>query len=184
MTSFDHNMRSRSFRLLLKRGFDIVVSAAGLIVLSPLFLLTSLAIKLETRGSIFSSRLEFCYNDQTIRTIRFRNTGSYVGHFLVRSGLDRLPMLINVLRGDMSIVGPRCDVIRPSLPLAKELARALTNSPLKPGIVGPEDQGGSELRLIETDLFYVSNWSLLLDAKILLATLLSKASYIQPSPRR
>src|SRR5271166_3027827 len=64
MTSFDHNMRSRSFRLLLKRGFDIVVSAAGLIVLSPLFLLTSLAIKLETRGSIFSSRLEFCYNDQ------------------------------------------------------------------------------------------------------------------------
>ena len=183
MTSFDHNTRLHSFQLLAKRGFDIVVSATGLIVLSPLFLLTSLTIKLESRGPIFSVRYEYCYDDQKVRTIRFRTAGylfyrTPTGHLLSDTGLERLPMLINVLRGGMSIIGPRCHVVLLSAPLAKELARALTDSPLKPGLINPDGQVDSALRQIGADLSYVSNWSLLLDAKILFGSLFSKGAYI------
>jgi polysaccharide biosynthesis protein PslA len=192
MTSYDHNARLHPFQLLAKRGFDIVVSAAGLIVLSPLFLLTSLAIEMGSRGPIFSVRYEYCYNDQRIRTIRFRTTGSLLfmtrlGHLLVRSGIERLPILINVLRGEMSIVGPHCHITLPSILLSDQLMLALLNSPLKPGLLsfeGPHERADWELGQIEADLFYVSNWSLLLDAKILFGYLFSKSAYTATSLRR
>jgi Bacterial sugar transferase len=72
-------------------------------------------------------------------------------------------MLINVLRGDMSIVGPRCHVNRPSTPLYDQLSLALRNSPLRPGIFNFKDAYGrvdTEVRNMEADLFYISNWSL------------------------
>ena len=187
MTFFIHDTRSHSFQHIAKRVFDIIVSAMGLAILSPLFLLTLMVIKFESRGPIFFIRFEYCYNHQRIRTIRF-NGGSFyltrVGHFLVRSGLDRLPMLINVLRGDMSIVGPRCHVVLPSTPLSKQLALALDDCPLGPGLIVFEDQAPTELRETEADLFYISNWSLLLDVEILFGSIFSKASYVQTPPRR
>ena len=91
-------------------------------------------------------------------------------------------MLINVLRGDMSIVGPRCHIARPSIPLSDQLMLALRDSPLRPGLVNFEDayrRANSEVRQIEADLFYVSNWSLLLDAKILFRNFFSKVSYFR-----
>jgi lipopolysaccharide/colanic/teichoic acid biosynthesis glycosyltransferase len=186
MTPSDHDTTLHPFQLVVKRGFDIVVSAAGLIVLSPLFLLISVAIKLGSRGPIFSARYEYCYNDQRIRTIKFRTIGSLffttrIGHFLIQSGIERLPMLINVLRGEMSIVGPRCHITLPSIPGSDQLMLALLNSPFKPGLLsfgGPHERGQ-----IEADLFYVSNWSLLLDAKILFGYLFSKGAYTATSLR-
>ncbi len=186
MTPSDHDTTLHPFQLFVKRGFDIVVSAAGLIVLSPLFLLISVAIKLGSRGPIFSARYEYCYNDQRIRTIKFRTIGSLffttrIGHFLIQSGIERLPMLINVLRGEMSIVGPRCHITLPSIPGSDQLMLALLNSPFKPGLLsfgGPHERGQ-----IEADLFYVSNWSLLLDAKILFGYLFSKGAYTATSLR-
>ena len=88
MTLSDHDTTLHPFQLVAKRGFDIVVSAAGLIVLSPLFLLISVAIKLGSRGPIFSAKYEYCYNDKRIRTIKFRTIGSLffttrIGHFLI-----------------------------------------------------------------------------------------------------
>jgi lipopolysaccharide/colanic/teichoic acid biosynthesis glycosyltransferase len=91
-------------------------------------------------------------------------------------------MLINVLRGDMSIAGPRCHIARPSIPLSDQLMLALRDSPLRPGLVNFEDayhRANSEVRQIEADLFYVSKWSLLLDAKILFRIFFSKVSYFR-----
>lgn len=182
MTPSDPSRSARSLQLIAKRAFDIIVSAAILVVISPLFLLTLLAVSLDSRGPIFSISRRYCYNDQTIYFLNFRCSGTFVGSSLRRSGLDRLPMLINVLRGEMSIVGPRCHIALPSIPLSDRLSLALRESPFKPGLVNFEnahEHTDSELRQIEADLFYISNWSLLLDAKILLLSLFSKASYVQ-----
>jgi lipopolysaccharide/colanic/teichoic acid biosynthesis glycosyltransferase len=172
-------------QFIVKRAFDIVTAALVLLVLSPLIFLTVLAIKLNSRGPIFSVSRRNCYNDQTVSLLRFRCHANWspttVGNVLVRTGIDRLPSLINVLRGDMSIVGPRCRVPAPSLPLAGHLLLALRKRPFRPGLVsfGEALKVNSERREIEADLFYVSHWSLLLDAKALILKFLSVTTYSQ-----
>jgi lipopolysaccharide/colanic/teichoic acid biosynthesis glycosyltransferase len=160
-----------------------------LIVISPLFLLASLAIKLGSHGPVFSGQIEYCYNNQKIRILKFRcstfgGPPTLIGRFLFRSGLDRLPMLINVLRGEMSIVGP-CSYIAPSsLPPAEYLSDALRRSTMRPGLFGwaqfhfsrDRDAQSDMRQQIEHDLFYIVNWSLLLDVKIVLMSVFSKAS--------
>ena len=100
----------RSLQLIAKRAFDIVVSGTVLAVSLPMILLVLLAIKLDSPGPVFSRRIAYCYDNRTIKTIKFRcssfwGTPTRVGRLLLLSGLDRLPMLLNVLRGEMSIVG-------------------------------------------------------------------------------
>ena len=166
---------TRDIRLLVKRAFDIVASGLGLLLLSPLFLLTSLVILIESRGLVFVVTHMYFYNNRRFRTIRFRShnhhTETLVGSFLIRRGLDRLPMLANVLRGEMSIVGPHCRSTSTAVPLSDEQLLALSSSPFRPGLVSFEipEQVGSE---IDADFFYVANWSLLLDAKIVLMNFL------------
>jgi lipopolysaccharide/colanic/teichoic acid biosynthesis glycosyltransferase len=167
-------------QLIAKRAFDIIASALVLVVLSPLLTLVSLAIKLESPGPIFFVTRQYCYNNRIISVPRFRCTRrrsvTFVGNVLTRAGLDMLPMLINVLRGDMSIVGPRCHSALPSTPLSEPLSVALRESSFKPGLIsfeGSHDRANSDLRNIGADLFYISNWSLLLDAKIILLTFFS-----------
>ena len=187
MISTNQRRSTRYVQLVVKRAFDIAASVMVLLVLSPLFLLTSLAIKLESHGPIFSVKHEYCYNGRRIQVLRFRSRSrrsvTVIGRFLTRSGLNQLPMLINVLRGEMSIVGPSCHVALPSIPLSDQLSRALLNSPFRPGLIsfeGPHHERTDwEPRKIEADLFYISNWSLLLDAKILFLNLFSKATYVQ-----
>ena len=182
MTLSNSTRSPRSPQLIAKRAFDVIASAAMLVILSPSFLVASLAVTLDSRGPIFSVSRKYCYNDQTIHVLNFRCRETFVGSSLTRSGLDRLPMLINVLRGDMSIVGPRCHIARPSIPLSDQLMLALRDSPLRPGLVNFEDayrRADLEVRQIEADLFYVSNWSLLLDAKILFRNFFSKVSYFR-----
>jgi len=121
---------TRSFQIVAKRLFDIIIAATVLIVISPLFLLASLAIKLGSRGPVFSGQIEYCYNNQKIKIFKFRcstfgGLPTHTGRFLFQSGLDRLPMLINVLRGEMSIVGPCSYIAPPSLPPAEHLSAAL-----------------------------------------------------------
>jgi lipopolysaccharide/colanic/teichoic acid biosynthesis glycosyltransferase len=173
---------SAVLQLVAKRVFDVIASVAVLALLSPLFLLSVLAVRLDSRGPIFSVSRQYCYNNQTIDVLTFRCRGTFIGRSLMLSGLDRLPMLINVLRGDMSIVGPRCYVGRPSIPLSGQLSLALRNSPLRPGLLNFEDVYGHvepKARQIEADLFYISNWSLLLDAKILFRNFFCKVPYIR-----
>jgi lipopolysaccharide/colanic/teichoic acid biosynthesis glycosyltransferase len=181
MTLSGPTRSARSPQLIAKRVFDIFGSIAMLAGLLPLFLLVALAVRLDSRGPIFAVSRKYCYNNQTVHVLSFRCSETFIGRSLVRSGLDRLPMLINVLRGEMSTVGPHYHIGPPSV-LSDRLSLALRNSAFRPGLVNFEGEQGradSELRLIEADLFYVLNWSLLLDAKILFQKFFSKASYVQ-----
>src|ERR1043166_9064746 len=113
----------KMYRIFFKRVFDIALSAAALIALSPVMLLTALAIKLEDRGPALFSQQRSGRGGRPFRVLKFRsmpvNTGDLpstqarnvrvtrVGRIIRRTNLDELPQLINILRGDMSIVGPR-----------------------------------------------------------------------------
>jgi lipopolysaccharide/colanic/teichoic acid biosynthesis glycosyltransferase len=176
---------SRS-RLIVKRAFDIVASVVVLVVLSPLLAFVSLAIKVESSGPVFSVENQYWHNSRVISVLRFRCTKrrsiTMVGRALILTGIETLPMLINVLLGDMSIVGLRRRSAPPSVPVAQPLSISLRESAFKQGLISLgelHDESDSELRGIEADQFYISNWSLLLDVKIIFRTIVSKASYVQ-----
>jgi lipopolysaccharide/colanic/teichoic acid biosynthesis glycosyltransferase len=167
-----------------KRVFDIVVATACLMLLFPIMLVVSIAIKLESRGPIFLRKTFYGYKNRAIEVFGFRSVKAYaetnkinsdetrVGRVLLRTGIDELPQLFNVIRGEMSIVGPRPYAGRqdlfehrhmPMLDRVKPGLTSLAQTPKAPR--GPR---------INADLYYVKNWSLLLDIKIILMTLASR----------
>jgi len=173
-------------RLFVKRVFDVFCSATILLVLSPLLLVAALAIRLESRGPIFFIEHKVCSNNRSVRVRKFRSRShgaiTVVGRFLLRSGVDRLPMLIDVLRGEMSIVGLHCHAAAPSSSSPERVPPELLISAFKPGLVSFERSNGDadcELRQIKADLFYMTHWSLQLDAKVLLRALLSRVAHAQ-----
>ena len=176
----------------MKRLIDILVSSVGLIILSPLFALIALAIRINDKGPIFFSQERAGKNGRVFRVIKFRSmvvnaekkgAGVFVeendpritrvGQVLRNYSLDELPQLINVFKGEMSLVGPR-----PTLPYQMERyderqwRRLLT----KPGITGwAQVNGRSALtwpERIELDVWYVDNMSFWLDMRILVKTIL------------
>jgi lipopolysaccharide/colanic/teichoic acid biosynthesis glycosyltransferase len=181
----------RNFQLGVKRVFDILIAAVVLLLLSPLFLVVAIAVKLDSIGTVFARQPRYCYDNRLIHILRFRctttdqtDTITRIGLQLSRNELDKLPMLINVLRGDMSIVG-LCSFARPpSLLFSPEFPDALRRSKLRPGLLfrdklkshHSETQGGTRWQ-IEDDLFYVTCWSIWLDAKIIVKRLISKSFY-------
>ena len=182
MPSVDGNYQRYS-QLIVKRVFDVAISTLALLLLSPLFLFVLLTIRLGTGGPIFSVERAYRYNNQPIRVLRFRtrNHGSVnaFGPFLTRSGLDQLPMLISVLRGEMSIVGPHRYVLPPRH-ADDPVAPALVDAPFLPGLVNFHKlTPGGEATDMDADLFYVLNWSLRLDAIILFHHLFSKKAHIR-----
>jgi polysaccharide biosynthesis protein PslA len=183
MRSVDRNYRRYS-QLIVKRVFDVAISTIALLLLSPLFLLVLLAIRLGTGGPIFSVERAHRCNNQPISVLRFR-TGNHgtvnaFGSFLTRSGLDQLPMLISVLRGELSIVGPHRYVL-PPLRTNDRVSPAFLNAPFLPGLVSFELPlpAGGEGTDMDADMFYVLNWSLHLDAKVLFRHVFSKEAYIR-----
>jgi lipopolysaccharide/colanic/teichoic acid biosynthesis glycosyltransferase len=183
-----------SFEESLKRGFDIVGAAAGLMLLSPLIILVSLAIKLDSRGPVFCRLKYYKLDDAAFDAFEFRSTicdpGNNLsnattnrGHDITRtgqilrsSGIDKVPHLINVLRGDMSLVGPQ------PLPSPCGAAYRARIDPkllqnVRPGVVGwaqihePANKANhisDECRCrIDDDCYYLANRSFLLDMKIL-----------------
>lgn len=176
----------------VKRFLDILFSGAFLILLSPLMLILSVVIISESRGgAIFKQRrmgrngkIFICYKFRTMRTDaphsiparELDNPDIYitrVGRWLRRSSLDELPQLFNVLRGDMSIVGPR-----PLICEEEEVHRMRESAGiylLRPGLTGLAQINGRNLlcdsEKIENDKIYLDNVRMRLDAKILLMTL-------------
>lgn len=176
----------------VKRVIDLLGSLPGLLLLSPLLFGLALAIKLDDRGPVFFRQQRAGLKGQVFKIYKFRtmvqnaeNLGAgvfveeedpritRVGKFLRHSSLDELPQLINIVRGEMSLVGPR-----PTLPYQVENydQRQMRRLEVKPGITGwAQVNGRSALswpERIELDLWYLDNWSLWLDLKILLKTFL------------
>jgi lipopolysaccharide/colanic/teichoic acid biosynthesis glycosyltransferase len=188
------------FQGFLKRGFDVVGAAAVLIVLSPLITLVALTIKLDSHGPVFCRRKFYDLNDALFEAFEFRtavwntedirsnhanrNHGTTrMGRILRRSGIDEIPHLINVLRGEMSLVGPH------PLATASGAAYRARITPdrlrnVRPGIVSwaqvRRGRDGTILSIssrIEDDCYYLANRSFLFDLKILVLVLLLSSTY-------
>ena len=180
----------------VKRGFDLLVAAAALVVLSPIMLLIAIAIWIEDRGPIFYRQVRMGLDGKPFDIVKFRSmrvgaekeTGAVwaekddprrtrVGRLIRAWSLDELPQLFNVLLGDMSVVGPR-----PERPQFVEQFRAefphyMLRHKVRAGMTGWAQvhgwRGNTSIRMrIEHDLYYIENWSLLLDLKILFMTVI------------
>lgn len=174
-----------------KRAIDVCLSLLCLIVLFPFLLIVALIVKLTSRGPVLYVQIRAGRGGKAFKMYKFRTMkygseattlGRYIsredssitsfGRFLRRWAIDELPQLVNVLRGDISIVGPR-----PTLGYQVERysERQRRRLDVKPGITGwAQVNGRNKLNWperIELDVWYVDNWSLKLDMKIILMTL-------------
>ena len=180
----------------VKRGFDLIVAAAALIVFSPLMLLIALAIWLEDRGPVFYRQVRMGLDGKPFNIVKFRSmkvgaesdTGAKwaepddprrtrVGRWIRAWSLDELPQLFNVLRGDMSVVGPRPERPQFVQQFRAEFPHYMLRHKVRAGMTGWAQvhgwRGNTSMRMrIEHDLYYIENWSLLLDLKILFMTVL------------
>jgi lipopolysaccharide/colanic/teichoic acid biosynthesis glycosyltransferase len=174
----------------LKRCFDIGGSTAGLTLLSPLIMLVSLAIKLHSRGPVFCRPKYYKLDDAVFEAFEFRSINkeqnlTRMGLILRSSGLDKVPQLINVLRGDMSLVGPRALLTACGASYRARIDPKLLRN-VRPGVVGwaqihehankathTSDKCHS---CIEYDCYYIANRSFLLDMKILMLALFLKGT--------
>jgi exopolysaccharide biosynthesis polyprenyl glycosylphosphotransferase len=190
---------TRSSRAV-KRSFDLLGAMLGLLVVSPLLALGAVAIKLDSRGPVFFRQLRVGQHGERFYMLKFRTMvegadamkdslrdrneaqeGLFkiaddprvtrVGSFLRKSALDELPQLLNILKGEMSLVGPRPLVIEEDMRVQGWHRRRLE---LTPGMTGPwQILGPARVPLREMmaiDYLYVANWSLWKDVKILLRT--------------
>jgi len=185
---------------MLKRLEDTVLSLAFLVATLPVFVLAAVLIKLESRGPVFFFQKRRGLNQKTIKVIKFRTMAvmedgpdvrqatendpriTRVGWWLRRTSLDELPQLINVLRGEMSIVGPRPHAIAHDEAWEQLMSHYINRHQVKPGITGlaqvrgfrghVDGQSSIEQR-VRNDLEYIAKWSFWLDMKIIARTVLA-----------
>ncbi len=183
------------FRRFVKRGLDVIFSLLVLIILSPVLLIISLLVLLSSRGPILYRQERMGLNGQCFNMLKFRsmpvtaekdsgavwatkgeNRATPVGKILRRTSLDELPQFINVLKGDMSVVGPRPE--RPVFikDFKERIPRYMQRHKMKAGITGWAQVNGwrgntSLEKRIQHDLYYIQNWSILLDIKIMILTI-------------
>ncbi|MGO4172589.1 exopolysaccharide biosynthesis polyprenyl glycosylphosphotransferase [Bosea sp. TAF32] len=190
---------------LLKRSFDIIVAASALTLLWPLFVVIATLIKLDSRGPVLFRQTRLGFNNEPILVLKFRSmttlddaTNEFrqavrndprvtrIGRVLRRTNIDELPQLLNVLRGEMSIVGPRPHAVAHNHMFADQIRRMFRRHNVKPGITGWAQVNGLRgetdtfekmQNRIEHDLYYVDNWSFFFDLKIMVLTVISKRAY-------
>ncbi|MDR3499417.1 MAG: undecaprenyl-phosphate glucose phosphotransferase [Parvibaculum sp.] len=182
---------------IVKAVEDRALASLMLLVALPLMLIVSLAIKLDSKGPVFFRQRRHGFNHHVIsvwkfRTMRVSEDGIHVpqatrddprvtrvGRLLRRTSIDELPQLFNVIRGDMSLVGPRPHAIAHNEHYSALLERYASRHKVKPGITGWAQVNGYRgetdtpekmRKRVEHDLYYIENWSLWLDVKILLLT--------------
>jgi lipopolysaccharide/colanic/teichoic acid biosynthesis glycosyltransferase len=200
---------SQGFNLndFIKRLFDILMSLIGIIILSPVFILISLLIKLDSKGPVMFKQIRVGRGERNFKILKFRTMVTdaeqkgaqitvgrdsritRVGHFLRKSKLDEIPQLINVLKGDMSLVGPRPEVPKYTRYYNSSQKRIFE---IRPGITDlasikyrdeneilaksdrPEETYIEEIMVdkLKLNLQYLSEMSLLTDIKIIFMTLL------------
>jgi len=182
----------RGWRLSLKRVVDLLMSSIGLVLLSPLMMLIAALIKLESRGPVFFFQDRVGLDGKDFKIFKFRSmranaseesqwtvaedsrrTG--LGRFIRRFSIDELPQLINVVLGDMSLVGPRPEQPQFVEKFQESIPRYMERHREKAGITGWAQVNGlrgdtSIEDRTRYDLWYVENWSLWLDFKIIIRT--------------
>jgi Undecaprenyl-phosphate glucose phosphotransferase len=181
--------------LMVKRSIDLVLAAVLTVILAPLMLLIGLLIKLGSRGPVLYAQERVSFDGSRFTIYKFRTMSvdaeqagpgwtkpedarvTALGRWLRQLSLDELPQLFNVLRGDMSIVGPRPE--RPVFiaEFRQRVPRYMLRHKVPAGITGWAQVNGwrgdtSIDKRIEYDLYYIENWSLFLDLKILFLTLI------------
>ncbi len=202
----DHILRKKRLQLIIKRIFDIIVSLIGLIALLPFFLIIAFAIKVDSTGPIFFKQVRISKNGKEFEIYKFRtmiqdaeskgmqitvekdSRITKVGKFLRKSKIDELPQLINVLKGDMSFVGPRPEVPKYVALYDKDQRNILK---VRPGItdiasieyrdessilaksMDPEKTYIEEImpKKIELNLIYIRNISVLYDVVLICKTI-------------
>jgi Undecaprenyl-phosphate glucose phosphotransferase len=182
---------------LLKMIIDYGIGLLALMIFAPVMAAIAVAIKLDSRGPVFFRQRRHGYNHCVINVFKFRTMRvaedgeridqarkddprvTRIGKVLRRTSLDELPQLFNVLKGEMSLVGPRPHAVAHNRFYAERIARYAHRHCVKPGITGwaqikgcrgPTEDLDLMRRRIECDLYYVENWSPLLDLRILVLT--------------
>jgi undecaprenyl-phosphate galactose phosphotransferase/putative colanic acid biosynthesis UDP-glucose lipid carrier transferase len=186
-----------TYQRALKRVFDLAAASLGLLAISPLLLTVALIIKTDSPGPVFFRQVRTGYSGRAFRIFKFRTmkvleNGEVVtqarkdddrvtrcGRWLRRTSIDELPQLINVLLGDMSLVGPRPHALAHDVEYDKLIDDYGLRFQVKPGITGWAQVNGYRgqtatvdlmMSRVECDLWYISNWSLMLDIRTLVRT--------------
>lgn len=180
--------------ILIKRGMDILLSAAGIVISSPVMIICAFLVKATSPGPVIFKQERVGLHNRPFDMYKFRSmeiqkeseeqkawtvkddprvTG--IGRFMRRTSLDELPQLFNILKGDMSLVGPRPE--RPHFveKFKEEIPRYMVKHQVRPGLTGWAQIHGyrgdtSIKRRVEYDLYYIENWTVGLDIKIIFLT--------------
>jgi Undecaprenyl-phosphate glucose phosphotransferase len=190
--------------IVQKRLFDVLFSGAALLALTPLFILIGILIRMDSKGPVFFVQRRYGFNQQPFRIIKFRTMSTLddgplvpqalrndprvtrIGSWLRRCNIDEIPQLLNVLAGDMSLVGPRPHALSHDREYERRISLYARRHNVKPGITGwaqingfrgVTDTEDKMRKRVEYDLFYIDNWSLWLDLKIIARTVLSPTAY-------
>lgn len=181
------------YKRAIKRAFDVVLSLVALIVTLPVMVITALAIKCEDGGPIFFRQERVTMNGKRFDILKFRsmivdaekdgkphpagindNRITRVGKFIRRTRIDELPQVINILIGDMSIVGPRPERWEHNEKYSQEIPEFPFRLKVKGGLTGYAQVYGkyntSALDKLKLDMMYIMNWSLLMDIQIIFET--------------
>lgn len=195
------------WELFLKRSMDVIVSLMALLVLMPLLLAIAAAIRLESAGPVLFRQIRWGKDGKQIKIFKFRSmyidtcdlSGvkqtvandprvTRIGRIIRRINIDELPQLLNVLKGDMSLVGPRCHAIgmlAAGIPYEQLVPEYHARHSMRPGMTGlaqmrglrgPTDRPSKARARIACDLYYVKNYSIWLDLRIILGTLYTELS--------
>ncbi len=193
----DERARSSALARSLKRTLDLLLALPLLVLLAPLFVAVTVAVRLDSAGPAFFRQRRLGRNGRIFRILKFRTLHviedgdqirqvtkddprlTRIGAFLRRTSIDELPQLLNVMRGEMSLVGPRPHALAHDRYYSARIANYALRQSVKPGITGWAQVHGlrgetatlEEMRQrIDFDVWYATNADLLLDLRILLAT--------------
>lgn len=183
---------------LLKALEDYVIATVALILLSPILLLTAIAIKLDSKGPILFKQKRLGFNNQEFAIYKFRSMYVHeppegrtqqatkgdpritrVGAFIRSTSIDELPQIFNVLKGEMSLVGPRPHALDHNEEFARSVRGYFARHKVKPGLTGWAQVNGFRGETdtldkitgrVERDVYYAENWSLLFDVRIIVTT--------------
>ena len=190
--------------LLEKRASDLLFASVALLLLTPLLIMVAVLIKLDSPGPVFFLQRRLGFNQKPFQIIKFRSMRTCedgpvvrqarkndprvtrIGRWLRRWSLDEVPQLLNVIKGDMSLVGPRPHALSHDHEFEQRISTYARRHNVKPGITGwaqihglrgETDTDDKMRRRVEHDLYYIDNWSVWLDLQILIRTVISPASY-------